>query len=303
MGDAIWIWMCLAQGPRTYERPNVNTSSQFPERLQHLRKNTCREAIGVSSFPKDHPILFIGILSLINFASKFIRKTISLCQQLEKCGATFLTVHGRTPSQKIGQPSDNELLRQIKQSISIPLIANGDCKSLQDADDMFETIGCDGVMAARAILTNPTLFSGKYETTPIECVQEWLNIGAAAGENIAFQFFHHHFTFMMEKMLRKRQRAVFNSFTRRQPMYDYLDEMFDLRPQPIDVPENITCVYDETNYRNRMNELNIEKTRRSKNQYSSENTPGKFFLEKVNDDLDTSDCDDAEFPTNLFDID
>lgn len=225
-----------------------------------------------------------------------------MCQQLEKCGVTFLTVHGRTPTQKISEPSNNEVLREIKQSISIPLVANGDCKSLHDADEMYRIIGCDGIMAARGILANPTLFSGKYDTTPIECVQNWLNLGAAANTNIAYQFFHHHFTFMMEKMLRKRQRATFNSFTKREQMFDYLDEVFDLRPQPIDVPENINCVYDETNYRNRMNELNIEKSKRYRNEYSSEHTQGKFFLEKANEDLDGSDCDDGEFPTNLFDI-
>lgn len=230
------------------------------------------------------------------------RQTISLCQQLEKCGATFLTVHGRTASQRISEPSNNELLREIKQSISIPLVANGDCKSLEDADKMHQIIGCDGIMAARGILTNPTLFSGKYETTPIECVQEWLNLGAAAGDQIAFQFFHHHFTFMMEKMLRKRQRATFNSFTKRHKMYEFFDEVFDLRPQPIDVPPNIQCIYDETNYRNRMNQLSIEKSKRNRDEYSSENTQGKFFLEKANKDLDGSDCDDSEFPISLFDI-
>lgn len=65
---------------------------------------------------------------------------------------TFLTVHGRTPSQKIAEPSNNDFLREVKQSISVPLIANGDCKSLDDADEMHRLIGCDGVMAARGIL-------------------------------------------------------------------------------------------------------------------------------------------------------
>lgn len=107
---------------------------------------------------------------------------------------TFLTVHGRTPSQKIKEPSNAEFLREIKHSISVPLIANGDCKSLQDANEMHDKIKCDGVMAARAILANPTLFSGEFESTPLECVQEWINLGAAAGDRIVFQNFHHHLT-------------------------------------------------------------------------------------------------------------
>lgn len=74
------------------------------------------------------------------------RKTINLCQQLERCGITFLTIHGRTPSQRIGEPSNNEFLREVKQSISIPMIANGDCKSLMDADEMCRIIGMSIVL-------------------------------------------------------------------------------------------------------------------------------------------------------------
>lgn len=222
---------------------------------------------------------------------------------MEKCGVTFLTVHGRTPTQKIKEPSNNEYLREIKQSLSIPLVANGDCKTLDDADNMHRIIGCDGVMAARHILTNPTLFSGKYETTPLECVQEWLNICNAADQNIVFSVFHHHLTFMMEKLIRRKLRGPFNSFTKRQQVYDFIDTELGLRPQPIYVPENIKCVYNETNYRNRLNALNIETTKSSREAYSSENTPGKFFLEKAKEDAEDSDCDEEKlFQTNLFDI-
>lgn len=224
---------------------------------------------------------------------------------MEKCGVTFITVHGRTPSQPIKQPSDKDLLREVRQSISIPLIANGDCRSLKDADDMYKEIGCDGVMAARSILANPTLFSGKYDSTPIECVQEFLNLGAAAGDQIQFQFFHHHFTFMMEKLIPRKQKALFNDFKRKQQVFDYLDEQFDIRPQPIDVPENIVCTYDETNYRNRVKELKIQEKLRNSG-YSSENSVGKFFMEKASEaanDSDDSDCEESSFgfmQNNMF---
>lgn len=224
---------------------------------------------------------------------------------MEKCGVTFLTVHGRTSSQKIAQPSDNDMLREVKQSISIPLIANGDCKSLQGADEMYNTIGCDGIMSARGILANPTLFSGKYQHTPIECVQEWLNLGTAAGNQIQFSFFHHHFTFMMEKLMPRKHKAMFNSFKRTQQVFDYLADEFDIRPQPIDVRDNIVCTYDETNYRERIKSLKIENAIKN-NQYSSENSLGKFFLDKAseagNDDED-DDCDESTYgfmQTNLF---
>lgn len=236
-----------------------------------------------------------------------------MCQQLERCGVTFLTIHGRTPSQKISEASNNEFLREVKQSISIPMIANGDCKSLPNADEMHRIIGCDGVMSARGILSNPTLFSGQYDTTPIECVQNWLNICAEADNQIAFPFFHHHLTFMCEKILRRKQRAIFNSFTRRHEVFDYLADVLDVRPQPIDLPPHILCDYNESNYRTRLADLHIEKSKRTRNEYSSENTPGKFFLEKSNENKNDADCDSDKtddddedgvgfFQTNLFDI-
>lgn len=222
---------------------------------------------------------------------------------MEKCGVTFMTVHGRTPSQKIAEPSNNEFLREVKQSISIPLIANGDCKSLKDADEIYRITQCDGVMAARGILVNPTLYSGKFDSTPLECVQEWLNICHAADQQIVFPVFHHHLTFMMEKLIRRKQRAVFNSFTRRQQVYDYLADELDLRPQPIDIPDNIKCAYDDTNFRNRSNDLKIEEEKLRREQYDTENNLGKFFLEKAKEDLDGSDIDVGELlQTNMFDI-
>lgn len=216
---------------------------------------------------------------------------------------TFLTVHGRTPSQKSSDPSNNEFLREIKQSISIPMIANGDCRSLSDADEMHRIIGCDGVMAARAILSNPTLFSGKFDKAPLECIQNWLDIASVADERLVFQCFHHHFTYMMEKLLPKKQRVVFNSFTRKQQVYDYLATEYDMRPQVIDVPDYIQCVYDDSNYRNRVNELKIKAAEQERNQYNANDSLGKFFMEKASNDLDNCDDDDDELlQTNMFDL-
>lgn len=235
------------------------------------------------------------------FFSLIFSKTLDLCRQLEKCGITFLTVHGRTPNQKISELSNNEYLREIKQSLSIPLVANGDCKSLDDAENMFNKINCDGVMAARAMLSNPTLFSGKYETTPLSCVQEWINIGYAADEKITFQCFQHHLTFMMEKMLKRKERAVFNSLSSKEQIYEYLNEKFDIVPETSVNLKLINCEYDETNYRERVRDLKQQERLAA---YNAENNPGKFFLSQINDDDvdDVDDCGGLEFmDSGLFD--
>ncbi|XP_017304912.1 uncharacterized tRNA-dihydrouridine synthase-like protein C45G9.2, partial [Diaphorina citri] len=67
-----------------------------------------------------------------------IEKTIHLCQQLEKCGVSFITVHARTAAQK-HEPIDTKALRILKDHVSIPIIANGDVFSLRDADRLYES--------------------------------------------------------------------------------------------------------------------------------------------------------------------
>lgn len=186
--------------------------------------------------------------------------------------------------------------------MSIPVIANGDCKSKDDADSMYERINCNGVMAARGILANPTLFSGQNLSTPMDCVQDWVNLGCAAGNNISFQVFHHHFTFMMEKILRRRDRVVFNSFTRKEQLLEYLANEFNIRPQSIKTIENLECSYDDTTYRNRMNVLRIPE--KQQYLYNTESTAGQFFLNQKEEEENPMTCDNGlDFmESSLFDV-
>lgn len=85
-------------------------------------------------------------------------------------GVDFLTVHGRTRLQKSTEPVNFEGIKLVKESINVPVIANGSIFSTKDADEMYEKTGVDGVMSARGLLQNPALFAG-YETTPWECIE------------------------------------------------------------------------------------------------------------------------------------
>ena len=80
----------------------------------------------------------------VRLLQKSLSATIDMCRQLEACGITFITVHGRTPVQKTNIPVDKEALKEIKSSLSIPVVANGDIFSLRDADAMHCTTNCDG---------------------------------------------------------------------------------------------------------------------------------------------------------------
>jgi len=84
---------------------------------------------------------------------------------VEKEGAKLLTVHARTRAQRFKGAADWSLIKALKDRLSIPVVGNGDVFSFEDARQMVEETGADGVMAARGALGNPWIFSGHKPTT------------------------------------------------------------------------------------------------------------------------------------------
>lgn len=83
---------------------------------------------------------------------------VEIAQICERAGAVAITVHGRTRMQYYKPPVDYEIIRQVRQSVGIPVIANGDIDSAQKAKEVMERTSCDLVMVGRASLGNPWLF-------------------------------------------------------------------------------------------------------------------------------------------------
>ncbi|XP_046681758.1 tRNA-dihydrouridine(20a/20b) synthase [NAD(P)+]-like isoform X1 [Homalodisca vitripennis] len=160
-----------------------------------------------------------------------LRKTVELCRAVEACGATFVTVHGRTPLQRT-EPVNIAAFKEIRDSVSLPLIANGDVKTLQDAERLQRVTGYNGVMSARGILQNPALFAG-HNKTPVSCVEKWLDLSLTSGLN--FVCFHHHLVFMVEKIMNKANRRVFNNLNSTASVVQYLADYFN-----IEVPAEFT---------------------------------------------------------------
>ncbi|MEC9472474.1 MAG: tRNA-dihydrouridine synthase, partial [Pseudomonadota bacterium] len=80
-----------------------------------------------------------------------------LARRAEAAGAQLITVHGRTRCQFYKGKADWRAIAAVKDAISVPLIANGDCKSAEDALRMLELSGADGVMIGRGAYGRPWL--------------------------------------------------------------------------------------------------------------------------------------------------
>ena len=83
---------------------------------------------------------------------------INLAKTIEENGASFITLHGRTPAQAFRGEADWQSISIIKQNISIPVVGNGDITSAEKAVKMLKITGCDAVMIGRAALGNPWIF-------------------------------------------------------------------------------------------------------------------------------------------------
>ena len=80
-------------------------------------------------------------------------------KRIEDAGADMICVHARTREQMYAPGVDISVIADVKRAVSVPVIGNGDVYTLQDAKNMFERTGCDGIMIARGALGEPWLFS------------------------------------------------------------------------------------------------------------------------------------------------
>ncbi len=90
-----------------------------------------------------------------------VKKTVAYARMVERAGCCLLAVHGRTREQKNNTETraDWDQIRAVKQALSIPVLANGNIRNLEDANACMAYTGCDGVLSAESLLDDPALFS------------------------------------------------------------------------------------------------------------------------------------------------
>ncbi len=123
------------------------------------------------------------------------RKTVSFIKQVQTAGIDFLTIHGRQKSTRSSIPVNTSAIRYLRQFVTVPLLFNGDIASLSTAQHIYTLTGVDGVMSARDVLHNPSLFSGEDACT-WEAVEVFLNNVVKAP--LTFRLVVHHINVMVE---------------------------------------------------------------------------------------------------------
>ena len=92
---------------------------------------------------------------------------VEIAKIIEEAGGAAVAVHGRTKEQYYSGKADWDIIRQVKEAVSIPVIGNGDVTGSLAAEQLLEETGCDGVMIGRGCQGNPWIFRelNEYEET------------------------------------------------------------------------------------------------------------------------------------------
>ncbi|KAI9778908.1 MAG: hypothetical protein M1835_004820 [Candelina submexicana] len=173
---------------------------------------------------------------------KDLRETTDFVKTVEAAGVDYITCHGRRRSQRSSEPVDLDAIKLVKETATVPVVANGDVFDHKDVQRIVNFTGvdgeslspsplgsstntCTGVMSARGLLSNPALFAG-YNTTPREAVEKFM--GYAVKHPLPLPLVKHHLSEMTVKMLSKKERLEMLDATNMLDLIEWLDERFEL---------------------------------------------------------------------------
>lgn len=123
---------------------------------------------------------------------------IEIAKILEDSGASMIAVHGRTRDQRWREPALWQPIEAVKKAVSIPVVGNGDVRTIKDINEMFAQTGCDAVMIGRAAIGNPWIFSriNKKDLSQTEILEmvskHWESVEGFYGREKALVLFRKH---------------------------------------------------------------------------------------------------------------
>lgn len=150
---------------------DINAACPVPKMLKkkagaHLIREPDKLIAIVSLLAAKLP-LPVTVKLRTGFAECDLKGITALAKGCEAAGAAALFVHGRTREQGYSGDPDYRAIREIKESVGIPVFGSGNIFSRELSDKMLAKTGCDGVMAARGALGNPWIFR-EIESGPRE---------------------------------------------------------------------------------------------------------------------------------------
>lgn len=161
---------------------------------------------------------------------------IEIAKTVEDSGADFLAVHGRTRAGKFKSEVDYDAIKEIKQSVKIPVIANGDIDSYEKAKWVLEHTGADGVMIGRGAVGAPWIFHQlKNETSTISCelkheiiLEHFDKMIEFYGEHGAIMFRKHIHTYSKGYKGASLLRSDINKMSNPKEYRDRIDDFFKI---------------------------------------------------------------------------
>jgi len=170
-----------------------------------------------------------------------IKNTINVLEvakKIEKAGASAICIHGRTQSDLYKGKANYDYIKLVKEQVKIPVIANGDIKSIEDAEYVLDYTKCDAIMIGRSSIGNPWLiqnivnhFEGKElsEPTDIERIQmvkkHYELLKNEMGEKLAILNLRSLFSRYLKGLDVKEYKLRLMKITKEQEMNDLFKEM------------------------------------------------------------------------------